>query len=111
MLTQEHEFVSSDTIIELDQSLDGPQKQILWVLNLSVIHSENDRPISNALISIDSIGKTAICNSDGELCINELMPGTYDIDIISPGFIAQRISVLILPYEAVEIEVKMISNC
>jgi hypothetical protein len=110
MLTQEHEFGISGTIIGLDHSLDGPENQILRVLNLSVIHSENEQPISNALISIDSIGKTAVCNSYGELCINELSPGTYDIDIISPGFIAQRVSVLIPLDDSVEIEVKMTSN-
>jgi len=110
MLTQEHEFGISGTIIGLDHSLDGPENQNLRLLNLSVIHFENEQPISNALISIDSIGKTAVCNSDGELCINELRPGSYDIDIISPGFIAQRISVLIPLDEPVEIQVKMTSN-
>ncbi len=110
MLTIEEELRSLGTIIGNDHSLDGPENQIISSLNLSVIHSENECPISNALISIECIGKTAVCNAHGELCLTDLKPGKYDIDVICPGFIAQRVSILI-PLEAPNpIRVKMISN-
>jgi hypothetical protein len=110
MLTIEEELGNSGTIIGNDHSLDGPENQIVNSLNLSVIHSENKRPIGNALISIECIGKTAVCNTDGELCLTDLKPGKYDIDVICPGFIAQRISILIPVEEPNPIRVKMISN-
>lgn len=110
MLTLEHEFENSGIIIEKDHFGGGQENPIMKNLNLSVIHSENKQPISNALISIESIGKTAICNSEGEVCLTELKPGKYDVDVISPGFIAQTVSVLIPIDEPAKFQVKMISN-
>jgi hypothetical protein len=110
MITLEAELGNSGTIIEKYHSLDGQENQLMRNLNLSVIHSENDRPISNALISIESIGKTAVCNCEGQVCLTELKPGSYFVDIISPGFIAQRVSILVPIVETAQIRVKMISN-
>ncbi|WP_395627656.1 hypothetical protein [Daejeonella sp.] len=110
MITLEAELGNLGTILEKYYSLDGQENQLLINLNLSVIHSENERPVSNALISIESIGKTAVCNCEGQVCISELKPGSYFIDIISPGFIAQRVSILVPIVDTFQIRVKMISN-
>jgi hypothetical protein len=110
MLTLEDELENSGTIIGKVHSLDGPEKPTMNILNLSVIHSENGRPIRNALISIESIGKTAICNSNGEVSLTEIKPGKYEMDVISPGFIAQRVSIIITAKELTQVSVKMLSN-
>jgi hypothetical protein len=110
MIILEEYLGNSGTIIEKNHSLNGQENQLMKSLNLSVIHSENDRPVSNALISIESLGKTAVCNSDGEVCLTKLKPGKYHIDVISPGFIAKRISILIPVGDSAQLRVKMISN-
>jgi hypothetical protein len=110
MLKLEDQLEKSGTIIEKLHSLNNQEKPITNILNLSVIHSESEKPIRNALISIESIGKTAICNSKGEISLSEIKPGKYEIDVISPGFIAQRFSIIIPLNKPALVKVKMISN-
>jgi len=88
----------------------GSEKQIFGNLNLSVVHSETGRPVSNALISIDTIDKTAVCGPCGKVSINHLSHGKYLLDIISPGFIAQSIAIFIHVNGSYDLQVKMISN-
>lgn len=107
-LVLQEELVISSPIIDNIQTFAGSENQI--IINLSVVHSENGRPVSNALISIDSIGKTAICGPCGKVSINDLNPGKYLMDIISPGFIAQTISLSIHVNGSYDLVVKMISN-
>lgn len=111
MLTIEDKVGNSGTIIENGNSLESPKNQIMKSLNLSVVHKETQKPVSNALISIESIGKTAVCNSRGEVCLTDLMPGEYLVDVISPGFVAQTVVVSVSIDEPVELKVKMESNC
>lgn len=110
MIILEEDLGNSGIIIEKSHSLNAQENQLMKSLNLSVIHSENERPIGNALISIESIGKTAVCNSEGKVCLTKLEPGKYHIDVISPGFIAKRISILIPVGDSAQLRVKMISN-
>jgi len=109
-LVLQEELVISSPIIDNIQAFAGSENQIIGNLNLSVVHSESGRPVGNALISIDSIGKTAICGPCGKVRINDLKPGKYFMDIISPGFIAQTISISIHVNGSYELLVKMISN-
>jgi hypothetical protein len=110
MIILEEHLGNSGTIIEKYHSLDGQENQLMRNLNLSVIQSENERPVGNALISIESIGKTAVCSCKGEVCLTELKPGNYLIDVIAPGFIAKRISILIPVGDTAQLRVKMTSN-
>ena len=109
-LVLQEELIFPRTIVDNFQSFAGSEKQIIGNLNLSVVHSESGRPVSNALISIDSIGKTAVCDPCGKVCLNGLSIGKYLLDIISPGFIAQSISMSIHVNGSYDLEVKMISN-
>lgn len=109
-LVLQEELVYSRTIVDNVQSFAGSEKQIIGNLNLSVVHSESGRPVSNALISIDSVGKTAVCGPCGKVSLNGLPPGKFLLDIISPGFIAQSISISIHVNGSYDLEVKMISN-
>lgn len=111
MLTIEDKVGNSGTIIENGNFLESPKNQLLKSLNLSVVHKETKKPISNALISIESLGKTAVCNSKGEVCLTDLKPGEYSVDVISPGFVAQTVMVSVSSDEPVEFKVKMESNC
>lgn len=104
------DLVLSSPIVDNVRAFSGSENQIIGNLNLYVVHSESGHPVSNALISIDSIGKTAVCGPCGKVCISDLGPGKYLLDVISPGFIAQAISITIHVNGSYDLEVKMISN-
>lgn len=111
MLTLEDKVGNLGTIIENGNSLESPENQLSNSLNLSVFHKETKKPVSNALISIESIGKTAVCNSKGEICLTDLKPGEYYVDVISPGFVAQTVLISVSHKDCIEYKVKMESNC
>lgn len=111
MLNLESEVKKPGTIVENGQLLDSSQNQGMKTLNISVIHKDTQRPVSNALISIESIGKTAICNSEGQICLSDLKPGEYLVDIISPGYVAKTVTVSVSIEKSAEYKVKMESNC
>jgi hypothetical protein len=96
--------------VDFNQAYAELEIQLIGNLNLSVIDSASGRPVSHALISIDSIGKTAVCGACGKVSLHDLNSGKYLLDIISPGFIAQTISLSIHTTGTYELEVKMISN-
>ena len=104
------EVPASPAIFDANQAFAELEFQIFGTLNLSVVDSSTGRPVSHALISMDSIGKTAVCGPCGKVTLNDLNSGIYLLDIISPGFIAQTISLSIHDTGSHELEVKMISN-
>lgn len=79
-------------------------------LKLKVWASESGRPVSRAMVSIDSIGRTAVCDHAGAACITALSPGKYLVDIISPGFIAVSTVAIIEGSGSQELKIKMVSN-
>lgn len=85
-------------------------KKLQSDLNINVTDSEKGRAVCKAMISIDSMNITGVCNHEGQVCINSVPFGTYLLDIISAGFIAQRIVVNIHNFEVHKVHVKMISN-
>jgi len=104
------EVPASPAIFDVNQTFAGLEIQLFGILNLTVVDSASGRPVSHALISIDSIGKTAVCGHCGKVSLNDLNSGKYFVDIISPGFIAQTISLNIHDTGFYDFEVKMISN-
>lgn len=78
--------------------------------NLIVTDSDNGRPVCRAMISIDAIGLTAICNNSGKVRMIGILPGSYRLDIIALGCIARSIDVIILADDLQELLVKMVSN-
>jgi len=109
-LVLQEELVVSSANVDTNQAFVYLESRIIGNLNLSVVNSASGRPVSHALISIDDIGKTAICGPCGKVSLNDLNSGKYLLDIISPGFIAQTISLNIHASGSYELEVKMISN-
>lgn len=109
-LVLQEELVVSSASVDTNQAFAYLESQIIGNLNLSVVNSASGRPVSHTLISIDDIGKTAICGPCGKVSLNDLNSGKYLLDIISPGFIAQAISLSIHATGFYELEVKMISN-
>lgn len=79
-------------------------------LKIRVVESGSSRPVSRAMISIDSIGRTAVCDHEGGVCLKGLASGKYLLDIISSGFIASTIIVCLEGPEIHEIYIEMISN-
>lgn len=109
-LVLQEELVVFSASVDTNRAFTGLESQLIGNLNLFVVNSESGRPVSHALISIDSIGKTAVCGPCGKVSLNDLNSGKYLLDIISPGFIAQTISLNIHANGSYELEVKMISN-
>ena len=79
-------------------------------LNLMVTDSDNGWPVCRAMISIDAIGMTSVCSNSGNVRMTGILPGSYLLDIITPGYIAQSIEVIILANDLQELHVKMVSN-
>lgn len=100
----------SDTLLTIVNNNLTDTETLYSDLNIIVTDSGNGRAVSRAMISIDSISRTAVCNQAGSVCINSISFGTYLVDIISVGFVAQRIVANIHDSEMHEIHVQMISN-
>lgn len=106
---QEFSSYSNTSLIALNNILLAVKKHQSDI-NIFVTDSENGKVVSKALISIDAIGRTAVCNQEGRVCISEIPFGTFHIDIISIGFVAQRIATNIQHSDGHEVHVMMISN-
>lgn len=57
-------------------------------IELLVIDCENGKPISKAMVSIDMLGRTAVCDDHGKVLIKTVLSGSFIVDIIVPGYIA-----------------------
>lgn len=84
-------------------------KRFQFDLNLYVT-SDKGKPLNNAFISIDLLSITAVSDQSGRVCIKALQAGTYNLDIISPGFIAKRILVSVAESGSLEICAQLMSN-
>ena len=60
---------------------------------ISVFDSSSGCCIPRALISIDSLSTTAICNAEGKVLLENLPIGPFDMDIICPGYIAESLKI------------------
>ena len=90
----------------------NPQKEIrLTELELIVSDSENNRPISKAMISIDAIGFTSVCDDNGVARVKKILTGYYLIDVIMPGYIASSSYVMLTSGHPNRLRVQMIRNC
>lgn len=111
----------SDTLIEQELSQYSDSVQVSFTkfhvaanglqsdLNLYVT-AECGKPLSKALISIDSVGITAISDLLGKVYIKDLPGGRFHLDIISPGYIAKSILISIVETGLHEINAQLISN-
>jgi hypothetical protein len=82
----------------------------LTEIELFVCDSENGKPINRAMISIDSIGFTAVCDDFGKASIKKILTGSYCVDIIFPGFIASSNNIHLSGKTPFRLHVKMVRN-
>ena len=107
---------SSNTLQEANEgnydtgSSSGPAELTYADLDLIVTDSDNGRPVCRAMISIATIGMTAICNNSGNVRMTGILSGSYLLDIIAPGYIVRSIDVIIPADGLQELHVKMVSN-
>lgn len=97
----------SSSILEKARTLSGSVKGELY---LQVVCDERKIPVSNAMISIDSIGLTAVCDQDGKVFISNLLPGRYSVDVICAGYVARSVLINIEESALSKLQVKMTSN-
>lgn len=97
----------STSTLKQPRTLSGSVKGELY---LQVICAERKIPVSNALISIDNIGITAVCDQDGKVFISNLLPGRYTIDVICAGYAARSVLVNIEESALSRLCIKMTSN-
>jgi len=80
-------------------------------LELLVTDSETGRAISKAMISLDSINRTAICDDHGKVIIQEVIPGDLILDVIVWGYKASSTIVFLSAWDRNTRHIKMIRNC
>lgn len=80
-------------------------------LELFISDSETGRPISRAMVSMDSLDRTAVCDEQGKVIINKILSGTYPLDVIVPGYIAHSKQIELSGQNLYRLAIKMIRNC
>ena len=80
-------------------------------LELLVTDSETGKPISKAMISIDAIGRTAVCDSNGKVFLQQIISGGVLIDVIVYGYIANSTMIHLSAQQSKTLNVKMVRNC
>lgn len=80
-------------------------------LELLVTDSETGRAISNAMISLDSINRTAVCDDHGRVIIEEIIPGDFILDVIVWGYKASSTTLFLSAWDRNTRHIKMIRNC
>lgn len=80
-------------------------------LELRISDSETGRPISHALVSMDSIDRTAVCDDQGKVLIHKILSGTHPLDVIVPGYIAHSKQVHLSGKNLHRLAIKMVRNC
>ncbi len=79
-------------------------------LELFIVDGENGRPISKAMISIDMLGRTAVCDNQGKVLIKKVLSASFIVDIIVPGYIAGSKKINLSAFEPNSLTVKMVRN-
>ena len=80
-------------------------------LELLVTDSETGRAISNAMISLDSINRTAVCDDHGKVIIKEVITGDLILDVIVWGYKASSTEVFLSAWDRNTRHIEMIRNC
>lgn len=80
-------------------------------LELLVTDAVSGRPISNAMISIDSISRTAVCDEQGKALIQEVLPGDFILEVLVWGYIASTTMLCLSAQDRNTRHIKMIRNC
>ncbi|MEJ7692106.1 hypothetical protein [Daejeonella sp.] len=80
-------------------------------LELSVIDSETGKPISKAMISIDALGRTAVCDAAGKVMLTKVFSGNFVLDVIVPGYIANSTTIQLSARQHAKLTINMVSNC
>ncbi|MHB1178431.1 MAG: hypothetical protein ACYCZO_08875 [Daejeonella sp.] len=97
--------VNFNDLVEIDEVLSFTE------LELFVSDSETGRPISSAMISLDAINRTAVCDNQGKVVIYKILAGTYPVDVIVPGYIAYSRQIHLSDQMLNYLAIKMIRNC
>ncbi|MES3017328.1 MAG: hypothetical protein V4721_06095 [Bacteroidota bacterium] len=79
-------------------------------LDLSITDSETGKPISKAMISIDTQGRTAICDAVGKIRLQKVLSGNFVLDVIVPGYIAASIMIYLSAKQQGSLKIRMVSN-
>ncbi|WP_411274108.1 hypothetical protein [Daejeonella sp.] len=80
-------------------------------LDLVVTDSVTGKPIPKAMISIDLISRTAICDNQGKALIPGVLSGIVSLDVVVWGYIASSTTVFLSHRDRNLLHIKMISHC
>lgn len=84
--------------------------QSVTKLELTVVDSDSGKPISKAMISIDTQGRTAVCDGQGTAVLPDILSGRFVLDVIVPGYIANSILVRVSAQQQERLIIRMIRN-
>ncbi|HEY1010525.1 MAG: carboxypeptidase-like regulatory domain-containing protein [Daejeonella sp.] len=88
-----------------------PELPGVAALELLVTDKETARSISRAMISIDSIGRTAVCDEQGKAVLKDVKAGRLVVDVIVCGYTASSVSIHISANKTHALNIKMSRNC
>lgn len=80
-------------------------------IDMVVTDSVTGKPVPQAMISIDSISRTAICDNQGKALIQGVLSGIVILDVIVWGYIASSTKVHLSDRDRNLLHIEMISNC
>lgn len=79
-------------------------------LELIVTDSETGKVIPKAMVSIDSINRTAVCDQQGRTVLQEVIAGEFMLDVIIWGYSAHSSKVRLSPRDLNTLHIKMVRN-
>lgn len=80
-------------------------------LDLVVTDSVTGRPVPQAMISIDSRSRTAVCDNEGRTLIKGVLSGIVILDVIVWGYIASSTKVFLSDTDRNILHIEMIRHC
>ena len=101
-------FVIPETQFFLKEKLE--ESLTYTELELIVTDSATGKPVPNAMISIDSINRTAVCDIQGKTILRELLIGEFVLDVIVWGYSAHSAKVRLSARDVNTIQIQMFRN-
>jgi hypothetical protein len=80
-------------------------------IEVHVTDMESGKALPGAMISIDNIGRTAVCDEQGRVVVKDVSSGLLMVDVIVRGYIANSNMVYSSSGQFNTLHIKMVRNC
>lgn len=101
-------FVIPETKFFLEEKLE--ESLAYTDLELVITDFVTGKPVPNAMISIDSINRTAVCDNQGKTILQGILTGEFVLDVIVWGYIAHSAKVRLSARDVNTVQIQMVRN-